>query len=342
MKKVILNTFEYGRGKIIDQNVAFLRFLKRSQQIIRLKIMLPSFGGFFIFIGTIFEIQQNKAMKKVLHVLLVVLILSSTVQAQNTPTNKKKKLPPHSGYFDLNLQMGVPMQEYSTATSSIPFGFSLSYLHQPSRYVPILIGGDFSYMSVGSKTINRNLTADITANGVLIDQLIIPLQFKINNNLLASHVKLRFLAPTKYVKPYIDGIGGFNYLWTGTEVFDRSNEQFFARNNNNDNGLISRKTQQQSFTYSAGVGGGIMFQLKPNMYLNLGVHYAFGGRASYYDNSQIQNWDIQLNTSGYNANQTSGTFKESDLYVDAIPKRSKTDMLLIQVGLSWNVIDGRY
>jgi hypothetical protein len=78
------------------------------------------------------------------------------------------------------------------------------------------------------------------------------------------------------------------------------------------------------------------------MYLNLGVHYAFGGRANYYDNSQIQNWDIQLNTTGYNPNQTNGAFKDDDLTVDATPKRSKTDMLLIQVGLSWNVVDGKY
>lgn len=277
-----------------------------------------------------------------LHLLITLLVLHSAAMAQSGSNNKKKKLPTHTGYFDINLQMGVPMQEYSTATSSLPFGFNLGYIHQTNRNIPLLIGGDFSYMSVGSKTINRTLTADITANGVLLDQLIIPLQFKINNNLLTSHLKLRFLSPTDYVKFYADGIGGFNYLWTGTEVYDRSDQQFFARNNNNDNGLISRKTQQQSFTYSAGAGGGFMFQLKPNMYLNVGVHYAFGGRASYYDNSQIQNWDIQLNTSGYNPNQTNGTFKDSDLYVDAIPKRSKTDMLLIQLGLSWNVIDGRY
>lgn len=283
-------------------------------------------------------------MNRFLTLVVLLTLLLCDVKAQTTkPSTKKKvKLPPHTGYFDLNLQMGVPMQEYSTATQSLPFGFNFGYMHQPSRYVPLLIGGDFSYMSVGTNTIDRALTADITANGVLIDQLFIPLQFQINNNLITSHLKLRFLAPTKYVKPYIDGIGGFNYLWTGTQVFDRSQQQFFARNNNNDNGLITRNTQLQSFTYSAGAGTGLLFQLKPNFYLNVGVCYAFGGRANYYDNSQIQNWDIQLNTSGYNPNQTNGAFKDSDLYVDAIPKRSKTDMLLIQLGFSWNVVDGKY
>jgi hypothetical protein len=279
-------------------------------------------------------------MNKIATTFICLVLLTQFATAQTTTSNKKPKLPPHTGYFDLNLLMGVPMQEYGTATSSLPFGFNFSYMHQPSRYVPLLIGGDFGYMSVGNKTINRTLTADITANGVLLDQLIIPLQFKINNNLLTSHLKLRFLAPTNYIKPYVDGIGGFNYLWTSTQVFDRSEQRFFARDN--DDGLISRKTQLQSFTYSAGAGGGILFQLKPHMYLNLGVHYAFGGRANYYDNSQIQNWDIQLNTTGYNPNQTNGTFKDDDLTVDATPKRSKTDMLLIQVGLSWNVVDGKY
>ncbi len=271
--------------------------------------------------------------------LLGILFITHTAFAQNnTQNNKELKRPHYTGYFDLNLNMGIPMQEYGTATTSIPFGFNLSYMHQPNRKVPLLIGGDLGYLGVGSKTNNRTLTSDITANGVLIDRLEIPLRFVINNNLLASHLKLRFLSPTEYVKVYIDGIGGFNYLWTATAVYDKSEQHYFTKNGQNDNGLIRRKTQLQSLTYSAGAGVGLLIQLEPNFFLNMAAHYAFGGRANYYDNSQIKNWNIGLNTSGYSPNQSGGTLTDSDLTVDATPKRSKTDMLLIQLGVCWNIL----
>ena len=73
-------------------------------------------------------------------------------------------------------------------------------------------------------------------------------------------------------------------------------------------------------------------------FINLGIHYAFGGVAKYYDRDQIKDWDIQLNVSGYNSNQQTGTFNNDDISVSAIPKKSRTDMLLIEGGITFELM----
>ena len=225
------------------------------------------------------------------------------------------------------------MQEYRLATNSLPFGMNLSYVYQPSVKVPLGIGVNFNCLSVGSKTVDRALTADITANGILLDQLYIPLEFQIHNNIIATHLDGRFIAPTNVVKPYVDGLLGFNYLWTSTAVYDRSDKGYF---NADENGLITRKTQIDDFTYSVGAGTGVIIQIGRRSFINAGAHYLFSGIAQYYDRSQIKDWDIELNVSGVSQNAGQNTFEPGDMTYSAVPKKSKTDMLMIQAGFTFN------
>jgi hypothetical protein len=279
---------------------------------------------------------------------LILLISVFVSQAQQKPMAKKnnerntsstfkksstKSYNGSQGWLSLNLNMGLPMQEFKNSTSSLPFGGNFNYYYQPSENVPLMIGFDMGYLGAGNKTINRTLTADISVGGVVIDQLNIPLEFRINNNILNGHVNFRFLAPTEIVKPYVDGIAGFNYLWTATELYDRSNERYFTTDEDN---RIYRKSQLQDFTYSIGMGGGILFQVGATTFVNLGAHYAFGGNAEYYDRDQIQTWDIQISSSALTQNQQSGSLDQDDIAVNAIPKKSKTDMLLLELGLTFS------
>lgn len=238
-----------------------------------------------------------------------------------------------STYGDFNLLLGIPMYSFGEITSSQPFGFSFNVLHQPKRYIPIQFGGGISYMGSGSRRENRTLTADITAGSLLIDQINIPLEFRLNNQILNGRFMMRFMAPTRFIKPYIDINGGFNYLWTSTAVYDQSPERYFS--SNNDNGLITRKTQESHFTWGAGFGAGMYIELKSNLFLNLNCTYMGGGWARYYDRNQIQNWDITLNVSGASQGASEGVFGEDDLEINGIPKHSRTDMIYAQLGISW-------
>lgn len=265
-----------------------------------------------------------------------LLLFSSVLEAQpgNNPIAKAKPKGPRSQtYGDLNLALGIPMYSFAETSTSTPFGLTFNVLHQPQVRVPILVGGGFSYLHAGGNRVNRNLTADITAGGILIDQLNIPLEFRMNNNILNGRFMLRFQAPGKYVKPYIDLLGGFNYLWTATSVYDRSPQRFFA--SDNENGLITRKTQESSFTWTAGFGVGTLIYLNSNLFLNLNASYLGGGWARYYDRNQIQNWDVQLNVGGIGANAGEGSFESNDLAINAIPKVSRTDMIAAQIGIGW-------
>ncbi len=266
---------------------------------------------------------------------LITLLFTQFAFSQNNPAPKQAPKKRSSTYGDLNLSMGIPMYNYKETTTSLPFGGTFNIVHQPSRHVPILFGGGISYLHAGGQRVNETLTAEITANGLPIqgfEPLVIPLEFRMNNHILNGHGMVRFQAPLRYVKPYIDILGGFNYLWTSTAVYDNSPERYFTTTN--DNNLIDRQTQQRSFTWSAGFGAGFYIQLNNDTYLNLNASYLGGGWARYFDKKQVQSWDVQLSVSSPTPGE--GSLNADNIDVNTVPKNSRTDMLYAQLGLGFN------
>jgi hypothetical protein len=273
-------------------------------------------------------------MKTFLYACLLFLVSAPFVNAQS-PVLRTPKSPTYASWLSANLMMGIPMQEYAASTKSLPFGLNVNYIYQPSVRVPLGIGVNVGYLNVGTRSIERALTADITAGGVLLDQLYIPLRFEITNNIVQAHVNGRFIAPTNTVKPYVDGLAGLNYLWTSTSVYDDSPERYFATD---EDGLITSKTQLDDLTWSVGAGGGLMVQVGKKLHITAGTHYLFGGRAQYYDRSQIEDWDIQLNVTGVTQGGAGqGSFEPGDLTYGAVPKKSRTDMLTVRLGVTYDL-----
>lgn len=282
-----------------------------------------------------FEFENIDFMKRFFFFFIGVSI-SFVLTAQSNNNKKPAVKPRRSATFgDFSLNLGIPMYSFDETSSSTPFGLNFNIIHQPTSRVPVLFGGGIAYLHSGGNRVDRLLTADITAGNILIDQLSIPLEFRMNNHILNGHALVRFQAPGKYFKPYIDIVGGFNYLWTGTSVYDRSPERFFATD---DNGLITRKTQESSFTWAAGFGAGAFIYLNSDLFLNINATYMGGGWAKYYDRNQINNWDVQLNVNGASDVQ-SGSLGDDALNVNAIPKVSRTDMIYAQIGIGF-YLDG--
>jgi hypothetical protein len=267
----------------------------------------------------------------------LIILACSSVLVVAQPVNKKKPAPKFGSatYGDFSATLGIPMYSFAETSTSKPFGVNFNIIHQPTTRVPVLFGGGFAYLHAGGNRVNRVLTADITAGNLLIDQLSIPLEFRMNNHIINGHAMVRFQAPGKYFKPYIDIVGGFNYLWTGTEVYDRSPERFFTTE---DNGLITRKTQESSITWAAGFGAGAFIYLNSNLFLNINATYMGGGWAKYYDRNQVSNWDVQLNVNG-SSDVQSGSLGDDALNVSAFPKNSRTDMIYAQIGVGF-YLDG--
>jgi hypothetical protein len=269
--------------------------------------------------------------------LISMLVGLQMLNAQNNPSTKQAPKKRSITYGDLNLSMGIPMINYKETTTSLPFGGTFNVIHQPTSYSPVLFGGGFTYLHAGGQRLNRTLSADITANGLPIPgfpPLVIPLQFRMNNHIINGHGMVRIQGPWKTVKPYIDILGGFNYLWTSTAVYDNSPQRYFATTN--DDGLIDRQTQISSFTWSAGFGAGVYIYLNEEIYLNLNASYLGGGWAKYFDRNQVRSWDVQLNTS-FNGNPEPGSLNADNINVNTIPKNSRTDMLYAQLGLGLNL-----
>ena len=116
------------------------------------------------------------------------------------------------------------MDAFANTSTSLPFGFTFNYLHQPSTCSPIHFGGGLTPLSAGSKTIKETLSADIKVGNTRIDQLNIPLEFRIGNSIFHRQPLMRIQAHNKILKPYIDFLAGFNYLWTSTTLHNRSNQ----------------------------------------------------------------------------------------------------------------------
>jgi hypothetical protein len=272
-----------------------------------------------------------------IRIFSLIILACSSVLLVAQPVNKKKPAPKFGSatYGDFSATLGIPMYSFAETSTSTPFGINFNIIHQPTTRVPVLFGGGLAYLNAGGNRVDRVLTADITAGNILIDQLSIPLEFRMNNHIINGHALVRFQAPGKYFKPYIDIVGGFNYLWTGTAVYDRSPERFFTTE---DNGLITRKTQESSITWAAGFGAGAFIYLNSDLFLNINATYMGGGWAKYYDRNQVSNWDVQLNVNGASDLQ-SGSLGDNALNVNAIPKNSRTDMIYAQIGVGF-YLDG--
>lgn len=71
-----------------------------------------------------------------------------------------------------------------------------------------------------------------------------------DNSILLTHFLLRLQPPKGSVRPYIDGLVGFNYLFTRTSIHTRSGLDFVASSVNFDD-----------FAFSYGGGGGLMLRV---------------------------------------------------------------------------------
>jgi hypothetical protein len=237
----------------------------------------------------------------------------------------------HVGF---SLQMGVPMNEFKQNTRAIGAGVNLNLYKPIAPRVPVFVGFNLGYMLYGSYTqdINENLGL-YDSGGNLISTIPVAFDVTTNNNMLNGNIALRFKIPFASVQPYIEGIGGFNYLYTRTSIYDDTPNRRFINDPNQESRLINARTQVQSFVLQYGAGGGFLIKIGENTNLDIRGLYTIGGRASYFDRSQSSQWRIDFAGSAANYNDNSNL----NLNTSGVPKKSNTDLFLINFGLSFNL-----
>lgn len=211
---------------------------------------------------------------------------------------------------DAFFQVGIPMNDFSESTDAIGFGGGGSII-APLGESPFYLGGQFDYMLYGrSVTDIRANIAGFTREYELIRQ----------NNIIQGHLMMR-LQPrgTDFpVMPYIDGLFGFRHLYTRTRLQD-ANWNPDPDDNDNGNRTLDAETNISDWALSYGGAVGIHFLLGDVVRINMRCTYLVGTEAEYVDKQSVE-------VSPTDPSQV--TFN---------PKRSSTDMLIPQLGLTFYI-----
>jgi opacity protein-like surface antigen len=169
------------------------------------------------------------------------------------------------------------------------------------RRSPILIGADAGFVNYGSEERREPLSPNIPD---------VELKVRTNNNIVWTHFMLRAQPRTGSVRPYLDGLVGFKYLFTDTQVTDEFDSETIASTKN-----------FSDLTLSYGFGGGVQVRLADigrggsrQILLDSKVRYLRGSRAEYLKKGSIR--------------RENGT-----VFFDVLS--SRTDVLALQVGVTF-------
>jgi hypothetical protein len=161
---------------------------------------------------------------------------------------------------------------------------------------PISVGVEGSYLWYGIETRDIPLVGlpDLAA------------EVQTSNDMFLLHGRVRAQARSGRVRPYVDGLVGFNYLFTRTSLRDGDSD-----------GDRDSVMNMDDLVLSAGGGAGVMIALggsPQSVRLDLSVRYLYGGEADYLIEGDVRS-----------------EFGPPVL----VPRRSRTDMVAVYIGVTF-------
>jgi hypothetical protein len=230
---------------------------------------------------------------KIIQLCLLMLLLPSLVANAQSPFQG-----------GINFLMGFPQSDFSENVEHAGFGLSGHFAYQIPQ-TPVALGVALGFLIYGQESRKEPLSPTIPDIMVRIET---------TNNILTGHLLLRVqpMAGDARVKPYLEGLFGFNYLWTATSLKDSDWD---------DNNISSKNYDDVAMSY--GGGGGLMIRVYQgkkarsngfySININVGTRYLFGGEASYLKEGDIK--------------RENGTVIYS-------PSQSTTDLLTTSIGVT--------
>ncbi len=196
--------------------------------------------------------------------------------------------------------LGLPQGNFKKEIDRVGYGINASAtITTPDRVHPVSFGLNVGYMVYGSNTEKRPLSNTIREVTVDVTQ---------RNSLVNFHLLMRVSPVSGDVKPYLEFLGGGEYIFTTTEV-----ESEYDVDN------VFESTNYDDFAWSYGGSLGIMFKIAggPNgmgsVMLDLKAQYLMSSEAEY-----LKEGDIRLD-------------QNNNIYYT--PSRSSTDYLALQLGV---------
>ena len=204
----------------------------------------------------------------------------------------------------VDFSLGFPWGGFNENIDGSGAGGS-GYFAYKFKNSPFSAGGSFSVLVLGSQTRTESFSTEIPE---------VEVDVTTRNYLLAGHLVLRIQPQDGSLRPYAEGLLGFNYLWTQTGVYGQGW---------GDRAIVS-SVNQSDFAWSAGAGGGLMIRIYEKkgkrerdsfgIYVDAGTRYLFGGKAEYLSEGGIMVDD-------------GGPVYDTRL--------SRTDLLATKIGLSF-------
>jgi hypothetical protein len=176
----------------------------------------------------------------------------------------------------------LPQRAFKDNVGNNGFGLGGSFgLQIPES--PVYLGAEFDFATYGQ-----------AGYEVFLAGLPVRVKVQTDNSILQGLLMLRLQPPTGPVRPYADGLFGFNYLFTTTSIKDRQQDSEVASDTNQDDTALAY-----------GGGGGIMLRLWRRdpvpekrgvraVLLDLRARYIVGGEAKYLKQGTIQVVDNRL------------------------------------------------
>jgi hypothetical protein len=226
-------------------------------------------------------------MRLLFMVVTGILLITTTAGAQ-------------SWQGGLDFLVGAPQGEFRKNVDKAGFGIAGNVGYAPEG-TPIMLGLEFGFMNYGSA--DRREPFSTTIPDVYVN-------VSTTNNFVLGHFLLRLQPNTGKLRPYLQGMVGFNYLFTETKI----------ENLNVPGEEVAGNTNLSDGAFSYGGGAGLMFLVYESeeggisdVFIDLGARYVFGGEAEYLKEGSIR--------------------RENGRVAYDILK-SKTDLLVFQLGAS--------
>lgn len=223
--------------------------------------------------------------------------------------------PTISGQANLRGTVGVPRGGFDDNISRPGGGLNL-FLGGWIDSTPVVVGLDLGFLSYGSTTDEVPLSSTIGPRA--------PVEVRTSNNILETHLSLRLQPEHGRVRPFVEGLAGFKYLFTRTSV----GEENFVGEDPDDS--ITSSTNFDDFALSGGAGAGVdvrVYQQSPSgegvrtVSLHLGVQYLIGQKAEYLAEGALAD------------DNGDGRLGESELDI----RRSRTTLLQPQFGVTFQL-----
>jgi hypothetical protein len=246
--------------------------------------------------------------RRVLALLACVLALAvplaaagQDTQGAASQTTPPPAPPPGPRHWQggLGLALGVPVGDFSEhvdiaagVTGQFDYGLGGS---------PFSLGAEGTVLFYGSES--RHVP--------LVGFPDLSVKVETSNQMALLHGRLRAQRRQGRVRPYVDGLVGFNYISTTTSV---DADEVCVDNGSCDD---DSRTDLDDLVFSAGGGAGVTFGFGAGPYttrLDIGVRYLYGGEADYLTES--------------------GNLGRRDP-VALEPHRSRTDMVMIYIGVAF-------